>query len=231
VSVLGVRGSSGIRDLLEFALPQRCPGCGVPTDSIRVLCPGCLQAIPRAGLDLCSRCLVAGREPVGCLRHAGFRVRAAWLYDERAAALIATFKYDGRPASAEVLAGALVETAGGERVEMVVGVPMHPARRRERGFDHAGSLARAFAGRAGIPVVDGLLSRNRLGIPQARRNHRERRQAVRGTIDVTHPSWVRGRRIMVVDDVITTGATFDATLAALEDAGARASGLALAWAQ
>ncbi len=224
-------GSNPARDALEFVLPQRCPACGAPADRIRVLCPPCLQAIPHAALDLCSRCLVAEREPSGCTRHPGFRVRAAWLYDERAAALIAAFKYDGRPASADFLAAVLAEAAGNERADLAVGVPMHPTRRRERGFDHAGALTHSFGATTGVPVVEGLLKRNRLVSPQAQRRHHARRHAVRGTIDVAYPSWVRGRRVIVVDDVITTGATFEATLSALDQAGARATGLALAWAQ
>jgi ComF family protein len=220
-----------VRDALEFLLPQRCPSCGEPAEPIRVLCSACLQAIPRANLEVCCRCLLSERDPAGCSRHPGFRVLAAWLYDERAAALIAAYKYEGRPASASFLASILAEAAGAERPDLVIGVPMHSTRRRERGFDHAGALARAFAIQAGVPAIEGLLVRLRAVAPQAQQSPYQRRRAVRGSIGVPHPSWIRGRRIIVVDDVITTGATFEATLSALEAAGARASGLALAWAQ
>src|SRR5437870_3315524 len=82
------------RDLLAFAFPQRCPGCGAGDASPeRLLCEACRGLIPPLAVALCARCLVRGREPVGCLAHPGFQVWAAWVYDERVAQLVHALKY------------------------------------------------------------------------------------------------------------------------------------------
>jgi ComF family protein len=155
----------------------------------------------------------------------------AWLYDERAAAVIAAFKYDGRPRLAEFMGAALASSVHLGAVDFVTAVPMHPTRRRERGFDHTAELTRVCARMTGLPMLDGVLERTRFAAPQARLRPAARRKAVRDTVAVRNREAVRGRRIVVVDDVITTGATLEACLAVLEAEGARACGLALAWAQ
>ena len=95
------------RDLLEFALPQRCPGCGVPADASRLLCDACMAGIPRLDTALCVRCLAAGREGAGCRAHPGFETRAAWIYDERAALIVHALKYEQRPGLARALGAEL----------------------------------------------------------------------------------------------------------------------------
>lgn len=216
--------------LAEFALPQRCPACGELADT-RVLCDACWNATPRAGLELCVRCLAHERDPSSCSAHRAFRVRAAWLYDERAAAVVAAFKYAERPGLARALGPELAAVVRGAAVDVVTEVPLHPARRRERGFNQAERLAAALSTEIGALHVPGVLRRVRATLPQARLGPRERRAQARGSVLVARPEGVRGRRILVVDDVMTTGATLEACLAALDTAGARPSGAALAWAQ
>ncbi|MBI1799730.1 MAG: ComF family protein, partial [Candidatus Eisenbacteria bacterium] len=77
----------------------------------------------------------------------------------------------------------------------------------------------------------GALVRTRETRPQARLGAAARRENLRGAFRARTPAWLKGRRVLVVDDVMTTGATLEACLAALSDAGARASAVTLAWAQ
>jgi ComF family protein len=219
-------------DVAAFVLPQRCPGCGVHAAAERLLCDACGAAIPRVSFALCAHCLARGREPAGCHAHPGRRVWPAWLYDERAACVVHALKYGGRQALAPGLAAELARVVPGKpRADLVMAVPLHSARRRERGYNQASLLGEALAEAIGVPVIEGAIERARDTRPQARLDPRERRANVAGAFRVQRPVRLEGRNILLVDDVVTTGATFDACLAALERAGASAMGVALAWAQ
>jgi ComF family protein len=217
--------------LAAWALPQRCPACGDGAAAASLLCARCRAAIPAAAVTLCARCLVREREPAGCLRHPGFAVRAAWIYDARAAAVVAALKFEGRAGLARGLGALLAHTAVSlGPADGIVAVPLHRARERERGYNQAARLAAALAEHAGVPWLPGVLARTRPTPAQSRLGPVERRANVAGAFRVVQPWAVRARRVWIVDDVVTTGATLDACLDALRDAGATASAITLAWA-
>jgi ComF family protein len=228
-----VRSPSLALSVLEAVLPQRCPGCGVPAGPSRLLCERCLARVPRLRTALCARCLVGGREPAACRRHRGFAVYAPWLFDERAAAVVHALKYHGRPALADALGAEMAAAlpAAWRRPDLVLEVPLHPARLRERGYNQSAALADALADALGAPRLPGAMRRTRATAPQARLGPAQRRANLEGAFAIERPACLRGRRVLLVDDVITTGATLDAALAALHDAGAVAAGVPLAWAQ
>jgi ComF family protein len=217
--------------VVEYLLPQRCPGCGAPASTERLLCERCRGEIPRVSFALCARCLAGGREPVGCAVHAGYEVWPTWLYDERAAALVQALKFGARTALAGDLALELARTLPRAPYDLVAALPLHRVRRRERGYDQAELLAEALGGALGVPRIPGALIRARATRPQTGLDAAGRRRNLRGAFRAAAPAELRGRRVLLVDDVITTGATFEAALAALADAGAHATGVALAWAQ
>lgn len=222
-----------LRALADAVLPQRCPGCGGPAAADRLLCGPCAARVPRLRVPLCARCLVEGREPAGCGRHRAFAVFTPWLFDERAAAVVHALKYQDRPGLAaplgEELAAAL--PAAWRRPDLVVDVPLHPARLRERGYNQSAALANALADALGVPRLPRALRRVRATPPQARLGPAARRANLAGAFAIERPAWLAGRRVLLVDDVVTTGATLDAALGALHDAGAEARGVTLAWAQ
>jgi len=234
-STVAARTVGWLRDLgasvAELLLPQRCPGCGVPADARRLLCDACHAAIPRVSFAICARCLAREREPVGCARHPGFQVWPAWLHDERAAAAVQAFKFEARTALASPLALEMARALPPGRFDLVLAVPLHPTRRRERGYDQAALLAEALGAALGVPRFARALRRERPTRPQTTLDAAGRRRNLRGAFQVPHSAELRGRRVLLVDDVITTGATFEAALAALEAAGAHATGAALSWAQ
>jgi ComF family protein len=218
------------RPLVAFAFPQRCPGCGVPADAARLLCEACLAAIPTVPETLCAACLAAERTPVDCVRHPAQRVWVAWVYDDACAALLHAFKFEGRTALAELLGARLAAALPAAwRPELVTGVPLHAARRRERGYDQAEMLARVVADAIGVPYVP-LLRRVRPTRAQSSLGPVARRRNPAGAFAVTQPSWADARRVLVIDDVVTTGATLDACTRALVAAGARPAAAAVAWA-
>lgn len=228
----GVAGRAVMRGTLALALPQRCPGCAGAVATGRLLCGACEAAIPIVSIAVCARCLARGGEGTACARHADAEVWPAWVYDERASRVVHALKYEGRtrlaPHLARVMARALPARPA---IGLVVPMPLHPARRRERGGNQAEALALALSARVGAPCVPGALVRVRATPPQARLDPDARRANVKDAFQAPHPEWVRGRTVLLVDDVITTGATFEAALGALRRHGARAVGAALAWAQ
>lgn len=231
----GARAAAGglaalARPLAAFAFPQRCPGCGAPADHRLVLCDACLAMIPPVPEALCTRCLLAGRMPAGCVAHPRHRAWAAWVYDERAAAVIQAFKFHGRPQLARLLAARLAAALPASlAVDLVTAVPLHPARARERGFDQGERIARELADAIGVPHAP-LLARVRPTPAQARLGPAARRRNLAGAIAVMHPAWAAGRNVLIVDDVLTTGATLAACSDALECAGAEPCAAAVAWA-
>ena len=224
-------------DLAAFALPQRCAACGragsapgaAPAPSL--ICEQCMARVPRLSFPLCARCLAREREPVGCRAHPEFTVWPAWLYDERAALVVHALKFGERTALGPRLALELVRALPRARPDGVLAVPLHATRRRERGYNQAELLAATLARHLGAPLLRDVLVRARATSPQTRLGPRERRRNLRAAFRVTRPEWIAGRTLIVVDDVITTGATLEAALSALGQAGARVSAATLAWAQ
>jgi ComF family protein len=151
------------------------------------------------------------------------RARAAGEYDGTLREIIHALKYQQRHSLADGLA-ALMRKAGNrvlEDADCVVPVPLHPRRQRARGFNQARELAR----RLGPPVIDALV-RARHTVPQVELPADRRQENVRGAFRLRHRFLtgncvaVKGLRVVVVDDVSTTGSTLDVCAAVLKEAGA-----------
>jgi len=221
------------RDTLEFVLPQRCPVCGEPADPAVLFCDDCARALPRLGVAICARCLSEERAPDACARHSGQQVHAGLDYDERVALLVHAIKFGARPGLARAHIGAVADALPRRwrRPALVTAVPLHRTRLRERGYNQAEAIAEALADTIGAPFVPDMLARVRDTRAQSALGPRARRANVRGAFRLARPAWVRGRDVLVVDDVLTTGATMAECLTTLGAEGARTAGAVLAWAQ
>ncbi len=195
------------RSLSEVLLPASCPGCGAAAEPICEVCVLTLQPAPALtcppGLD---------------------ELAVAFAYEGVARELVAKVKYRNARASVRWLADAMVERLPTRaNIDVVTWAPTTPQHRRARGFDHAELLARAV-GRATKLPVRALLTR----LPGPAQTGARRAQRTVGPKFRARPD-ARTRSILLVDDVITTGATVTAASAALRRGGAIAvSGLAAA---
>ena len=217
--------------LLAVLLAPLCGACGRPLlhPTRGCVCPECWRGIVPVQPPLCERCgghLSPGTSPSvllcsHCLSRTFHvsRARAIGSHDGSLRAVVHALKYDGRRSVAAPL-GALMRAAGADLLgecDAAVPVPLHPARRRSRGFNQAEDLARHI----GLPTVRAL-KRTRDTQTQTALPATERYANVAGAFRVTrHVGVVHGASIVLIDDVRTTGATLEACASALRDAGVR----------
>jgi len=149
------------------------------------------------------------------------------VFEGAARQAIHQLKYRGRHSLVVALVELMVDywRATPLPVDLLVPVPLHAARQRERGYNQAELLARAFGDRIGLPVANTGLRRTRSTRPQMSLNASDRRGNVQDAFTYQpstagHDNMVKGRRVLVIDDVSTTGATLEACSLALKAGGA-----------
>ncbi|HOR00976.1 MAG TPA: ComF family protein [Anaerolineae bacterium] len=209
--------------LLDLLFPPRCAGCGRPGSW---LCTACLTQVAWIAPPLCPRCGEPARAPACCPRrhrhpeHLDGLRSAAWHSGPLRAALH-RLKYRGQRVLAAPLAGLVVAAWRRDPppAGLLIPVPLHPTRVRERGFNQAALLA-AYVGRElGLPVDARHLARIRATPPQVGLSAGQRLVNVAGAFRYSGPS-LHGRAVCLIDDICTTGATLEACAAALREAGA-----------
>jgi len=220
--------------LLSLIFPAACPACGLPLDSPASgpLCEPCWTQLPRHSDSACD----CGAPLPGPDSELCGRCRRGLAEFERGASLgpytgalrvaIHQLKYSGKRRVAKRLAEQMSRLGSVQRAlagdPLLIPVPLHPSRGAERGFNQAALLAAALARPRGLAVLDGLI-RVRDTPPQTGRSAAARRHNVAGAFQATRR--FRNRDVILVDDVLTTGATARACAKTLRRAGARSVGL------
>lgn len=206
--------------LLDLLLPQRCAVCDLPG---RPLCRACLARLPPIRPPLCERCGAPRAWPVRACRECegrrlGFATaRAAVVYDDAVRRLVSAWKERGQRRVAGLAAALVADTVARPEADALAFVPPDPERRLTRGHHPAAGLASRLGEAWQLPV-EPVLARTRSAQRQRGLSTRERRSNVRGAFAV------RGSppaRVVLVDDVYTTGATVGEAARMLRRAGAR----------
>ncbi len=229
-----------IESLITFLFPARCRCCGdeLGVWRIKYICPDCwakiqpirepvchicgypisldpaLRSIP---MELLCRDCIQARPPFT-------KARSAVLYQDAVETAIRLLKFEGKQVMAHPLAQLLIEHAPLDEfddAQMVIPMPLSKRRLAERGFNQVEPLARAVAERMGLEYKDDVLFKSRDTPPQSRFQEREKRkQNVMGAFQVKNRSSISGLNLLLVDDVLTTGATVSEAAKALLEAGA-----------
>ena len=217
---------------LDLFFPRRrCLVCGSPADVREGLCARCAAHLTPAPERVCTRCGDAVQAEGLCPRCVAApppyaAARAAFLYEGAVRKLVHSMKFRGEfdlpiRILARAMAGRLAQE--GWRVEAVVHVPASPRTLHARGYNQAEILARRLAGEANLPFLRGVLRKDRRVRSQVGLGAEERRQNVRGTIRAGRgAARAAGKTLLLVDDVMTTGATVEECAQVLLAAGAEA---------
>ena len=232
---------TGLGALLDLVLPTTCSACGADDVSTGGLCDACNVALlSLAALNYCPRCgaTIGPNIPVrddGCSacpaplpRFASVTRLGPYAFPLRR--VVQNLKYHRIetmcPRLGRMLAHALQARCDQDAFDLVMPVPMHWRRRLARGCDHARTLARAVGRRLDLPVGDELV-RIRHTPPQVHLPRTRRIENVRGAFAATRPEDLAGARILLIDDVTTTGATANEAARTILRAGASSVHLAV----
>ena len=219
---------------LDLLYPRECAGCGVDmSDGTGHFCWDCLASLEYISDPYCEHCgdpvdgMVLHRFECSWCREADpafAKARSAVRFRGAVRDVLHKFKYNRQTHLAvdlgALLAGCVRAHYGDIRFDGVAYVPLHPRKGRERTYNQAALLANEVARSLGISVLYGSLRRIRFTRTQTRLNSSERRANVKGAFVCNMAGWIESRRILLVDDVMTTGATVNACADALMRSGA-----------
>lgn len=219
-----------IKNILDFLYPRTCLLCGAASDLPLDLCDGCRKDLPH-NRNSCARCglplpqvrvaeALCGR----CQTHAPAfdRCLSPYIYRYPVTTMIGRLKFNNGLLYGRLLADLLAAHAASPEIEvpeLLIPVPLHPRRLRQRGFNQAALIARGVSRRLGIPVDDGSLRRTKATPPQTGLDQGARLRNLRGAFSlVRRPA---AGHVAILDDVVTTGATTGELAGLLKAAGVK----------
>lgn len=223
---------------LNLLLPPRCIACGKILSEKNGLCPECFGSINFISAPYCHRCgrpfvkennlKFATKQYCGaCLqkkKHLFEMQRKAFVYDDFSKKLILDLKFHDKTVSAETLAGMLY-VAGKDiweqNPDLIIPVPIHHLRLIKRRFNQSALLVKYLARRSGVAADYSSLQRCRNTVPQVSLSGAKRRKNLHDAFAVKYPQNIKGRKVVLIDDVETTGSTLNECAKVLRKAGAK----------
>ncbi len=208
--------------LLDILFPPQCLNCDARVPTHGTLCVNCWQMVGFISDPMCECCGLPFDYDIGvnslcgeCLqeRPPYAHARAAFRYDEHSRRLITRFKYSDYTQLAKIY-GIWLAKAGGELLgssDLIIPVPLHYFRFVSRRFNQSAMLAHSLAKKTGIKYLPGALKRTRHTTPQAGLSRSQRVQNVSGafTLNTRYKLLIKGKNILLIDDVMTTGSTIE----------------------
>ena len=225
-----------LHDLSAVLFPPQCLGCAEIIDQVdgRIFCLSCEARIHFIAGSICHICGTTFPDSPADNHLCGecldkkpyfFRARAIFSYDDVILNSIHQFKYKNNISMGEILAAFMADFSFPDinfsDYSLMMPVPLHIKRLRERGFNQSLILARAIGKKKQIPVNFSLLKRHKYTLTQTGYHKQERKQNIRGAFEVTDIKKITGRNILLIDDVYTTGATVNECAKILIKAGAQ----------
>ncbi|MEI7851635.1 MAG: ComF family protein [Kiritimatiellales bacterium] len=220
--------------MLDLLYPRNCVQCGAPSpEPMKYICWDCLSDTPKVEPPFCALC---GDPVAGDIQHdytcfacaretpAFDRARSAVRYEGAVGSALRALKYENAlwvvDDLAELIFACVQAEYPDQPFDLVTAVPLHPSRRRARGFNQSALLGSALARRLGVPFREGLLRRVHPTVSQTGLTAPQRTANVCGAFRIGWFARPAGRKILLVDDVMTTGATVNACAKALRKGGA-----------
>jgi len=206
-------------DVISLLFPRLCHGCGNQLlRNEKVICTECFVLIPRTGYHLIPdnpvERLFWGRCPVE--RAAAF---SYYTRDSRIRRMIHHLKYRGAAETGtelgRIYGNSLRNSVFLNGIDIIIPVPLHPSKKRQRGYNQSELISRGISEATGIPVGTGILKRTTVTTTQTRKSRYDRWINVNDIFRVTDNRIVEGKHILIIDDVITTGSTIEACAAEL----------------
>ncbi|MBQ7633684.1 MAG: ComF family protein [Alphaproteobacteria bacterium] len=225
--------------LLNLILPPRCIKCGKILSVKNGLCAECFSKITFISEPMCHHCGIPFNDAVNikfntvqycgkCLQKKKFLFelqRSAFIYNDESKDLILDLKFRDKTAAAEILAN-LLYTAGSdiwkEQPDILMPVPIHHKRLMQRRYNQSALLCRYLVHKTGIDADYTSLQRCRNTIPQVQLSGAARRNNLKHAFTAVKPQNIRGKKIVLIDDVATTGSTLNECAKVLHKAGAAA---------
>ncbi len=210
--------------IVDFFFPRRCVGCGRIGD---FLCVGCRQKLPRVLRPICKRCGKPESSGNLCSACWGQKteidgIRSVFRFEGIVRQAIHDLKYRNLKSISGCLATLMADYLQDNPVhgEVLVPVPLHSRRLRERGYNQSNLLAQELGKLIDIPVIDGSLRRIKDSLPQARTTTIDERRENVAEAFACQDKELKAKNIILVDDVCTSGATLEACAVALKTGGA-----------
>lgn len=215
----------GLENVIDIIYPLRCPVCETPVEQHGQACDDCLGKLKYIVSPFC---MICGKQLdddtrevcVDCAKnkHSFIRGVAVFAYTKEIKQSMYRFKYDGQRDYAYFYADMLVRLKGriiaSWKPDVIVPVPLHKKRYRKRGYNQAALIAYRLEKYLGVPVDENLITREKNTLPQKELDDKERAKNIKNAFHVSS-NIVKYKRILLVDDIYTTGATLDACVQAM----------------